>query len=229
MLRRFMGGAAAIVLLTTAAAFVGTSASSAGTVPSGQRTVGNTSFVAPVSPDPNATFVGGGATVEPAVNDANGSSVYLLTPTKAKVSPHAPTAPLYLPVYPVGSGIDPTTLNCAHVLADLTTVADNCPDHGPGVALAPPIANNPLYSHGVLGHDHLVGVASTGGDFNFVWEPTLIVFDTMPTHRLMTLDDINAAKLAHQITVIPLPSLDFNCSIVGASVYDHAAPAPTVG
>ena len=99
------------------------------------------------------------------------------------------------------------------------------------MAAAPPIANSPVYAKGVLGHDHLVGKASTGGDFNFVWEPTLVVFNNADaaTHRITTLAEIDAAQKAGDITVIPLPQLDFNCSIVSAAVYNHATPAPTVG
>ena len=97
MMRRFASGATAVVLLT---AFVAISGASAGTVPSGQRMIGSTSFSTA-----SGTFTGGGATVEPAIDDANGNYVYLLTPTKAKVSPKAPVAPLYLTVYPVGSAI----------------------------------------------------------------------------------------------------------------------------
>lgn len=220
MLKKFVSGAAAVVMATTFGVFLGASASSASGVPSGQRMIGNTSFSTATG-----RFTGGGATVEPAYNDANGSLVYLLTPTNAKVSAKAPVAPIYLPVYPVGSGIDPASLNCAHL------PADNCADHGPEVSGAPPIVNNPVYANGVLGHDHLVGVASTGGDFNFKWEPTLIVFNNAQaaTHHITTLAQIEAAKLAGDITVIPLPALDFNCSIVGAAVYNRATPAPTVG
>lgn len=220
MLRKFASGAAALVLAASLGAFIGASPSSATALPSGQRMMGNTSFSTTTG-----QFTGGGATIEPAYNDANGSLLYLLTPTKARVSAKAPSAPIYLPVYPVGSGIDPASLNCAHL------PADNCPDHGPEVSGAPPIVNNPVYAQGVLGHDHLIGVASTGGDFNFKWEPTLVVFNNAQaaTHHITTLAQIEAAKLAGDVTVIPLPQLDFNCSIVSASVYNNATPAPTVG
>ena len=220
MLKKLVSGAAAVVMATTFSALIGVATSSASGVPSGQRMIGSTSFSTATG-----MFTGGGASIEPAINDANGSLVYLLTPTKAKVAPKAPVAPIYLPVYPVGSGIDPASLNCAHI------PADNCPDHGPGIAGAPPIVNNPVYANGVLGHDHLIGVASTGGDFNFVWEPTLVVFNNAQAarHHITTLAQIKAAQLAGDITVIPLPQLDFNCSIVGAAVYNNATPAPTVG
>ena len=107
-------------------------------------------------------------------------------------------APIFLPVYPVGSGIDPGTLNCAHVDSQ-GTIADNCIDHGPAVSAAvacidPAVYGTSLSDPGcigfpnqnptpdtsnVLGHDHLVGVAQTGGDFNVLWEPVLVLFTSV--------------------------------------------------
>jgi hypothetical protein len=220
MLKRFVSGAVAVALATTFGAFVGVSAGSAATVSSGQVMNGNTSFSTATG-----HFTGGGNTVEPAINDANGATVYLLTPTNAKVHPNAHNvAPLYLPVYPAGSGIDPASLNCAHV------PADNCPDHGPGVAGAAMSIVPSVYGGGVVGHDHLVGVASTGGDFNIIWEPVLVLFTSADaaTQRITTLAQIETAKKAGQIQEVPLPQLDFHCAIVGAAVYDHGTPAPTV-
>src|SRR5258708_19112790 len=133
MRKRFVTGVAALGLVT-AFGVIGASPSSASSpTASGQRMMGNTSFSSTTG-----HFTGGGGSVEPAINDANGSQVYLLTPTKARVHPSTHinpatgmpinVAPIYLPVYPDGSGIDPATVNCAHV------PADNCADHGPGVA-----------------------------------------------------------------------------------------------
>jgi hypothetical protein len=189
--------------------------------PSGQRMLAATTF--------NFTtghFTGGGATIEPAINDANGNLVYLLTPNKVLAHPNDHNvANIYLPVYPVGSGIDPTTLNCAHL------PGDNCADHGPGVAGAAANIMPNVYGGGVVGHDHLVGIASTKGDFNIIWQPVLVLF-TNPdaaTTRLLTLDGINAALANGDVIEIPLPQLDFNCSVVSASVYDHATPGPVIG
>src|SRR2546426_5229918 len=57
----------------------------------------------------------GQSTVEPAINDADGSTVFLLTPDKvpfpSQSNPRA-AAPMYIPMYPVGSTIHPTALNC---------------------------------------------------------------------------------------------------------------------
>src|SRR5579859_3185929 len=86
----------------------------ADSLPSGERTLGN-------------------ATIEPAYNDANGSIVYLLTPNRlAPLGASNPintvdsnaVAPLYLVVYPPGTG---GTFNCKGV-------PGNCPDHDTVVA-----------------------------------------------------------------------------------------------
>jgi hypothetical protein len=200
------------------------------TTPSGQVMIGNTSL----SLTPTPHFTGGGGVVEPAIDDANGNTVYLLTPTNAKTHPNAHNvAPLYLPVYPVGSGIDPSSLNCAHM------PADNCPDHGPGVAGAAmgivPSVYGPATPGGpgrVLGHDHLVGIASTGGDFNVIWEPVLVLFTSVDAAvaagHITTLIQIRAAEAAGQAFEVPLPQLDFHCSAVSAAVFASGTPAPTV-
>ena len=224
--RRGVALASALLLVSS---FVGLSAASASSMPSGQRTVGNSTFSTA-----SGTFTGGGGVVEPAYDDANGTLVYLLTPTNAKTHPNAHNvAPLYLPVYPVGSGIDPASLNCAHMSAD------NCPDHGPGVAgaamgISAQRGFGSVYAGGVLGHDHLVGIASTGGDFNVIWEPTLILFTNAAAARthITTLAQINAAlnppSGPPQAIEVPLPQLDFSCASVSAAVYNRGTPAATV-
>ena len=207
-------GIAAVLSLAT---IVPTSAS-ASNWPSGQRMTANTTF-------DGTRFVGGGGTIEPAINDANGSLTYLLTPNNAQVHPNGHNvAPIYLPMYPVGSGIDPASLNCAH------SPADNCPDHGPGVAGGAMAIEPTVYGGGVLGHDHLIGIASTGGDFNIIWEPVLVLFTNAnaATHRLMTIVDINNAVSSGNAFLVPLPQFDFHCSAVSAATYAKATPAPTV-
>jgi hypothetical protein len=205
----------------TAALSLATVVPSSATVtnwPSGQRMIGNTTF--------NGTiFTGGGGVIEPAIDDANGSLTYLLTPNNSTTMPNAHNvAPLYLPVYPAGSGIDPTTLNCSHV------PADNCADHGPGVSGAAMGIDPTVYGAGVLGHDHLVGIAKTKGDFNVIWEPILVLFTNAGAARtrLLTIGDITGAVSSGNAFEVPLPQLDFHCSAVSAALYNHATPAPTV-
>lgn len=227
MFKRF---AAATFLVGSLALLIAASAISAGSTPSGQRMYGHTSFDATAG-----VFTGGGGTIEPAYDDSTGTLVYLQTPNNAHVNfSHVPidpstgmpvnVAPIYLPVYPVGSGIDPASLNCAHM------PADNCPDHGPLIAGLAMGAVPAVYAGGVLGHDHLVGIASTGGDFNILWEPVAVLF-TNPaaaTHHITTLAEINAAVAAHNAIEIPLPPATFHCSSVSAAAYWKATPSPTV-
>jgi len=220
MFRKLVSGAMTISLVVAFAAFVGGPAGAAGSLPSGQRTAGQTSFD-PVS----GRFVGGGGSVEPAYNDGTGTIIYLWTPTKARVHPNAHNvAPLYLPVYPTGVGIDPASLNCAHI------PADNCADHGVGVAMAAQQIMGNVYGGGVAGHDHLAGVASSGGDFNVIWEPTLVLFTSKDAamQHITTDEQVDAAVKAGNAIEVPLPQLDFNCTIVGAAVFNHATPAPSI-
>ncbi len=145
MLRRLLVGS---ILTSSVALLVFASAGSAGSAPSGQRMVGNTSYD-PVS----GHFTGGGATIEPAYNDTTGTLVYLRTPNNANSASNLPkkmvpfldlgfslpvnVAPIFLPVYPVGSNIDPTTLNCDHLVPTNPGTGDNCIDHGNAVAVLP--------------------------------------------------------------------------------------------
>ena len=183
MFRRLMCLAMLGGLVTTFGVFAGTAAGAASTAPSGQVMYGNTTF-----DTATGTFVGGGGTIEPAYDDTTGKLVYLQTPNNAHVHPNDHNvAPLYIPVYPKDSGIT-ATLNCAHM------PADNCPDHGPAVAGAAMGMVPSVYGGGVLGHDHLLGVASSGGDFNVIWEPTLVLFNQgAPIQHFTTLAEINAA------------------------------------
>jgi hypothetical protein len=231
MFKRFVSGISAVGLLTALVLFGPLPASAAGT-PTGQRMFGNATFDAA-----SGHFVGGGGAIEPAYDDSTGTLVYIQTPNGPPVHPAVHidpatgmpknVAPIYLPVYPVGSGIDPASLNCAHV------PADNCADHGPGVANAVAGIEPSVYGAGVLGHDHLLGIAKTGGDFNVLWEPVLVLFTSVQasmTH-ITTLAQIKAAESANppQAFEVALPQLTFHCSSVSAAAYNGATPAPVVG
>ncbi len=87
-----------------------------------------------------------------------------------------------------------------------------------------------VYGDGVAGHDHLAGVAKSGGDFNVIWEPTLVLFTSKDAamQHLTTDAEIDTAVDSGAAIEVPLPQLDFNCAIVGAAVYNHATPAPTI-
>ena len=230
MIKRFFLAAAGAAVAGMIVASVGLASPSA---PSGQVMAGNTTF------DSSAGhFVGGGATIEPAIDYSTGSLTYIQTPNNAKVHPAKKidpatglpvnVAPLYLVVYPKGF-VDPSAtappLNCLHL------PADNCPDHGNLVAggaeqFAQAVGST-VYADagGVAGHDHLIGVASTGGDFNVIWEPVIVVFNTAAAvHRITTLSDLNSSNVSE----LPLPALDFNCAVVSAAAYNRGTPAPSV-
>jgi hypothetical protein len=157
--------------------------------------------------------------LEPVYNDAAGTISYIKTPIHAPM--HAnPTAwaPLYVVVYPLG--VSMPTLNCMHV------PVDNCPDHGPGVAAAAEALEPSVYGGGVLGHDHLIAVPGSGGDFNIAWEPILVLFTNhdAATHHLTSEAQVNAAVSAGDATEVPVPSLTFNCAVVPGGLYARGTP-----
>jgi hypothetical protein len=203
--------------------------------PSGQVMVGNTSF-----DSSTGHFVGGGGTIEPTYDYSTGLLTYIRTPNNAAVHPPVNpkmrmvnglpfpvnVAPIYLPVYPKSFlQSDPSvTLNCFHL------PADNCADHGNAVAGAAESLGNPtVYGAGVAGHDHLIGVASTGGDFNVIWEPVLVLFNnTAAVHHITTLSDLLSEINSSNVTQIGLPQLDFHCSVVSAAAYNNGIPGPNL-
>jgi len=171
----------------------------------------------------------GQTVIEPAYDDVSGTLVYLSTPMHVGVHPNFArnVAPIYLPVYPVGSSVG--TLNCQDATA---TTTENCPDHGPevaGAAMGISAAGGfgSVYAGGVLGHDHLVGIASTGGDFNILWEPVLVLFTNSTianTDHVTTDAEIGRLVANGDAIEIPLPSLTFHCSVVSASAYAQGIP-----
>ena len=179
---------------------------------------------------PSGQVVVGHTTIEPAYDDMTGQLVYLSTPMgtqqggQVHVTAHN-VAPLYLPMYPAASTVG--TLNCQHM------PMDNCPDHGPIVSGIAQGAVPTVYGAGVLGHDHLVGIALTGGDFNVVWLPVLVLFtpaattEEMNTH-ITTLAQIQALESEGHMFEIPLPPAAFKCASVSAAVYNHGTPVTPV-
>lgn len=184
-----------------------------------------------------------GGSVEPAINDANGATVYLLTPKQAPTNANsAAVAPLYLPVYPLASTLDPTALNCQPTNCDHVNVLPfSNPLYPLGTVTVPAIGTFPggTFTGGTyLGHDHLVGVPPTG-DFNVAWHVYLLVFtphavfDGAINTRITTLSQIGGEVLAGDlVNTMPPPGSDnptgavgidteiiFNCSIVSSKVY----------
>jgi len=174
----------------------------------------------------------GQATVEPAINYADGSTVYLLTPNGApffsKANPAA-VAPLYLTAYPATSTLDPTILNCQPNNCDHVNVL-------PFAAAGYPNGGNTCLNFGLpanqcsllIGHDHLVGVPPTG-DYNVAWNVVLVVFTPQGisngaiNNRILTLDQMNNAIEAGDAFTVQTPIV-FNCQVVSPRVYFKATP-----
>ena len=179
----------------------------AGSLPSGERIHGNTS-------------------VEPAYDDMTGGLIFLSTPGHLaplgptnviqKVNPHA-VSPIYLIVYPAGT---PGIFNCMGV-------PGNCPDHdgaiaGVAASTVPSVYPNP---NAIPGHDHLVGVAKTGGDFNAAWRVYVELFTSTAAVRHITLlSDLDAAKASGEITEVDT-GIVFLCSVVSEPAYRAGSPA----
>jgi len=151
----------------------------------------------------------GQVTIEPAVDDATGNEIFLLTPNNVPLPSHAAPrahAPLYLVLYPAASTLDANTLNCQPV---------NC-DHAQ------------TFVYPLKGHDHLVGMPHTG-DFNVAWDVVLVAFteqafaDGAINNRILTLDQLNAALAAGDVMTIG-PVTSFNCSITSAATYLKGTP-----
>jgi len=178
--------------------------------------------------------VGNGATIEPAVNDTDGTQTFLITPNNSPFyqgSANAPvppppfsnvSAPLYLVTYPLASTVD--TAPGASPL--------NCYTEGfftPGL----PYTCNHAQIPGVKGHDHLVGVPGSkkaGGDYNVQWHVLATFFtaqgqqDGAMNTRILTLDQLKAAQAKGDVTPFVDTYIYFDCSVVSAAVYMNATP-----
>jgi hypothetical protein len=173
----------------------------------------------------------GMSTTEPAINDANGSTIYLLTPDKVPMPSNAnprANAPMYIPMYPTSSPINPATLNCQPTNCNHLNVL---PFLTPGYAPAPDAT---CAAFGittrcslVIGHDHLVGVPHTG-DFNVAWHVILVVFtqqgvnDGAVNGRTLTLHQVTDLVNKGDAFQVSTPIV-FNCGIVSATVYNNGA------
>jgi hypothetical protein len=174
----------------------------------------------------------GRATVEPAVDDSNGSTVYLLTPDNvpfpSQSNPRA-SAPLYLVMYPTTSTIDAATLNCQPNNCDHVQVL---PFPAPGYTNGGTACTNFGFPAGgcalVKGHDHLIGLPHTG-DFNIAWHVYLVVFtpkglgNSSANTRVLTLAQISSLVAAGDAFLVDTP-ITFNCSVVPETVYLNGTP-----
>lgn len=174
----------------------------------------------------------GQSTVEPAVNDADGSTVFLLTPNNGpfpSLSNPRANSPMRIPMYPASSSIDPATLNCQpHNCDHLNVLPFAAPGYPNGgttcIQFGLPANGCSL----VLGHDHLIGVRPAG-DFNVTWHVILVVFtpqgiaDGAINHRVLTLQDLRTLETKGDAFEASTP-ITFNCSIVDLTVYLNGTP-----
>jgi hypothetical protein len=112
-------------------------------------------------------------------------------------------------------------------------VPGNCPDHDRVIATVATGLEPDTYGTdptAVPGHDHLVGKASTGGDFNVPWHVHVELF-TSPaavTH-ITTLAQLQAAWASGAVLATTSgmgvdTGITFICGIVSQSAYDHGSP-----
>jgi len=174
-------------------------------------------------------------TVEPAVDSSTGDTIYLLTPNKAHTPSQAnqlPTTPLYLPLYPLSSTVSAFDLNCLPTNCEHVNVL---PFHFAGYdALAGSSQACVNFNGGqecslVKGHDHLVGVASTGGGPNVACHVKLVVFmakafgDGAINTRIKTTTQINALVASQDVMILDTP-ITFNCAITSERTYELGTP-----
>ncbi|HJW22794.1 MAG TPA: hypothetical protein VJ506_10230 [Candidatus Limnocylindrales bacterium] len=198
-----------LVVAAAATAILAAAAPVQASTPSGERIVGNAAK-------------GHGAAIEPAYDYNTGQLTYLLTPAGApfpsKANSHA-IAPLYIVVYP--SSYPGWTLNCMGV-------PGNCPDHDGEIAGAATAIMPSVYGTdpaGVPGHDHLVGLANTGGDYNVAWHVWVILFtsNAAANTHVTTLTQLQAALGNHSAISVD-SGIIFNCSAVSAAAYWSGTP-----
>jgi hypothetical protein len=199
--KAFLGVAAVVALLLAALP------ASAASAPSGERFLGSAT--------------GQGATVEPAYDYNTGQLTYILTPTGAffsKANARA-VAPLYIVVYP--ASYPGWTLNCMGV-------PGNCPDHDGLIAGAATAVEPGVYGTdpaAVPGHDHLLGLPDTGGDFNVAWHVWVILFTNAAAanSHITTLTQLRDALTGGDAISVD-SGITFNCSAVPASTYWRGTP-----
>lgn len=165
-----------------------------------------------------------------------GNTVYLLTPIKAPFpskANQAATAPLYLPLYPVSSTVAADDLDCQPTNCDHANVLPFA-DPGfygalPGTDPACVDFNGGAPCAYVKGHDHLVGVASSHGDFNVAWTVKPVVFthkafgDGKINERIMTLTQLWSLVTSGDVVIAP-DLVTFNCSITADKTYELGTP-----
>ena len=175
----------------------------------------------------------GKSTIEPALDDSTGNMVFILetqkTPFPVKANQHA-IAPLYAVVYPVQSTIPADSLNCQPTNCDhLNVLPFPDPDYGLASDADCQAFNAGSPCSPVKGHNHLIGIASTGGDFNVAWHVELALFtsqafvDGAINTRITTLSQLQSLIDSGDVFLADTPTT-FDCAVVSQSAYDHGTP-----
>lgn len=174
-------------------------------------------------------------TVEPAVDSSTGNTIYVLTPEKAQVpaKPNdATVAPLFLTLYPLSSSVSADDFNCLPTNCDHVNVL---PFHFAGYDPLPGTNKACVDFNGgqecalVKGHDHLVSIASTGGDPNRTCHVQLVVFtskafsDGAINNRIKTESQVQALLANNDVMIVDTPIM-LHCSIASEQTYDRATP-----
>jgi hypothetical protein len=175
----------------------------------------------------------GNSTIEPAIDDTTGNPIFFLQPKGApfpvNANAHA-IAPLYAVVYPVQSTIPADSLNCQPTNCDHLNVLP-FPDTDYGLATAADCLefNAGAPCSAVKGHNHLLGIARTGGDFNVAWAVELVLFNSKAfadgtiNTKITTLSQLQSLVDRGEVSIVPTP-ITFNCSIVPQRTYELGTP-----
>lgn len=173
--------------------------------------------------------------VEPAIDYQTGNIVFLMSPAKVPLPTHANSkaqAPLFMVLYPATSNIPADHFvcqpeNCAHF--NVLPFPD--PNYGALGGSEPACADfnggNPCSL--VKGHDHLIGVAQTGGDSTAIRDLHLIVFtekaftDGVINTRITLLSQIQALMVEGYVVDVPT-GVSFLGTIVPMTVYEKGTP-----
>ena len=177
----------------------------------------------------------GQSEIEPGFDDATGNVIYLTTPLNSPIPTHTSpeaTAPFFEFVYPLSSAIPANELNCQPSNCNHVNVLPfPDPDYGvlPGSDKACTDFNGGVSCSPVKGHDHLVGIASTGGDFNVAWHVWLVVFthsafeDGAINTRVTTLSQLKALVASGDARFIDT-GFNFHCSVNSERTYQIGTP-----
>ena len=175
----------------------------------------------------------GKSSIEPALDDSTGNVVFMLetqkTPSPVKANQHA-VAPLYAVVYPVQSTVPADSLNCQPTNCDhLNVLPFPDPDYGLASDADCQAFNAGAPCSPVKGHNHLIGIASTGGDFNIAWHVQFALFtsqafaDGTINTRISTLAQLQSLIDSGEVFIADTP-ITFDCAIVSQSTYDQGTP-----